>query len=116
MDFRIYFEQYEKLVQQVDNAFVQVKEKYPHQVKHFRVGDVIPCRITASGTPNIRTEPSTTSSIASTMNAGTAYLVLNQTEGADGFIWWRIGEGQWVRSDVVEEDGDCAAVPTTNSP
>ncbi|KXK24277.1 MAG: hypothetical protein UZ15_CFX003000333, partial [Chloroflexi bacterium OLB15] len=33
-----------------------------------------------------------------------------QAIGADGFVWWRLGEGVWMRSDVVDETGDCAGV------
>jgi hypothetical protein len=34
-----------------------------------------------------------------------------QAIGSDGYIWWRLTSGLWVRSDVVSEIGDCDQLP-----
>lgn len=31
--------------------------------------------------------------------------------GSDGYVWWRLTSGLWVRSDVVSEFGDCDQLP-----
>lgn len=39
-----------------------------------------------------------------------------RAEGADGFTWWRLAEGMWVRSDIVLAAGDCASLPLVDVP
>jgi hypothetical protein len=34
-----------------------------------------------------------------------------QAIGTDGYVWWRLTSGLWVRSDVVSEMGDCDQLP-----
>lgn len=34
-----------------------------------------------------------------------------QTVGTDGFVWWHLSIGYWVRSDVVDAQGACASTP-----
>lgn len=34
-----------------------------------------------------------------------------QSIGTDGYVWWRMTSGLWVRSDVVSEIGDCDQLP-----
>lgn len=34
-----------------------------------------------------------------------------QAIGSDGYVWWRLTSGLWVRSDVVSEFGDCDQLP-----
>ena len=33
------------------------------------------------------------------------------TEGADGFGWWHLTSGEWVREDLVDEGDGCAQLP-----
>lgn len=66
------------------------------------------CEIQASGV-NTREEPTTQSAQAGTLD-GSASAVA-QVEGNDGFIWWRLLDGRWVRSDVVQAEGSCADLP-----
>ncbi|MBZ0301906.1 MAG: SH3 domain-containing protein [Anaerolineae bacterium] len=65
---------------------------------------------------NLRSGPGTNFSIASQLTAGNSMTVVGQTQGADGFIWWNLENGAWVRSDVVAEDGDCASMPGAQAP
>jgi len=39
-------------------------------------------------------------------------LVINEQTLSEGFIWWQLTTGEWVRSDVVVEITPCAAMPT----
>jgi subtilisin family serine protease len=38
----------------------------------------------------------------------------SQTIGTDGYVWWRLTSGLWVRSDVVSEIGDCDQLPAVS--
>ncbi len=73
------------------------------------------CSISALGNVNQRSGPGTNFARAGTLAGGTSAAVDGQAIGADGFIWWRLGESIWVRSDVVNELGDCASVPFVQS-
>jgi hypothetical protein len=69
------------------------------------------CRISGNSDVNQRTGPGTDYDLAGQLTAGSNADVNGQATGADGLVWWRLGEGVWVRSDVVDEAGDCEAVP-----
>jgi hypothetical protein len=69
------------------------------------------CAISAGGTVNQRSGPGTTYERAGTLAGGTSAPVIGQATGADGFVWWQLGEGVWVRSDVVNQTGTCDSVP-----
>lgn len=71
----------------------------------------ITCEIRAAAAVNLRTGPGTTFDLAGSLDAGQTATVSGQATGADGFVWWNLGPDQWVRSDVVEALGNCAAVP-----
>jgi hypothetical protein len=73
--------------------------------------DGVACTVTASSTVNQRSGPGTSFAIAGTLAGGTSAAVEGQATGADGFVWWRLGEGIWVRSDVVNAAGNCESVP-----
>jgi WD40 repeat protein len=68
------------------------------------------CIITAPGNVNLRTGAGTDFELAGTLAAGQTADVDGQATGSDGQVWWRLGEGVWVRSDVVDEAGDCEVV------
>lgn len=69
------------------------------------------CSIRAGGSPNFRSSPGTIFRIVGSMSSNTEYEALGQTIGIDNFLWWYLGDGRWVRSDVVTEIGSCEAVP-----
>jgi hypothetical protein len=52
--------------------------------------------------------------VTGTLSAGQTALVNRRAAGSDGFVWWHLATGQWVRSDVVDESGDCQMVPIAN--
>jgi WD40 repeat protein len=69
------------------------------------------CTIATSNNANQRGGPGTNFDLAGTLAVGTSAAVDGQATGTDGMVWWRLGEGVWVRSDVVNETGDCEGVP-----
>ena len=69
------------------------------------------CSVSSGSNANQRSGPGTNFGIAGTLAAGTSANVDGQATGADGFVWWRLGDGIWVRSDVVNASGNCEGVP-----
>lgn len=73
-----------------------------------------PCLITANSNINLRAAASINSAQAGTLSASRYAIVNGQQLGADGFVWWYIPDGLWVRSDVGQaiDEGICHAVPS----
>lgn len=69
------------------------------------------CTLSAPGNVNLRGGPGTQFGIAGTLAAGTASQATGQTTGSDGFVWWQLTSGYWVRADVVNEAGNCDGLP-----
>lgn len=69
------------------------------------------CTVSTGTNANQRSGPGTNFDLAGTLAAGISAAVDGQATGTDGFVWWRLGEGVWVRSDVVDEAGDCENMP-----
>ena len=70
------------------------------------------CEITAdNGAANKRSGPGTTLEIAGILEDGMTQPAVAQATGADGFIWWQLDDGTWVREDVVSEQGACQSLP-----
>jgi uncharacterized protein YgiM (DUF1202 family) len=67
------------------------------------------CMVSADNT-NVRSTPDTAGTVSGSLTTGTQAVVIGQTTGADGMVWYQIDMG-WVRSDAVTVTGDCAAVP-----
>lgn len=70
------------------------------------------CTISSASSANQRSGPGTNFALVGTLAGGTSAPVLGQATGADGFVWWQLAEGVWVRSDVVTQAGSCDDVPT----
>ncbi|NWF69537.1 MAG: hypothetical protein HXY40_10665 [Chloroflexi bacterium] len=69
------------------------------------------CALTAGATVNVRGGPGTAYDVVSQLAAGQTALASGQAAGTDGLTWWQIGVLRWVRSDVVEESGNCDSLP-----
>jgi|GEM_PF-6414529 len=69
------------------------------------------CNVTASGTVNRREGPSTGTAIAGQLVAGETLEVESQTEPGDGFIWYELEDGSYVREDIISLVGDCSDIP-----
>lgn len=68
------------------------------------------CNVVASGTVNKRIGPGTTFDRDGQMNAGETLEVETQTDGDDGFIWYELEDGSYVREDIISLVGDCADI------
>jgi hypothetical protein len=38
------------------------------------------------------------------------YLVYGRADGRDGYLWWYVTGGRWIRADIVTASGNCDAV------
>jgi WD40 repeat protein len=68
------------------------------------------CTITAPSNANLRSGPGTNFDRAGTVSAGQTVEADGQATGADGMTWYRLTDGTWVRSDVVNASVECANV------
>ncbi|MBZ0321205.1 MAG: SH3 domain-containing protein [Anaerolineae bacterium] len=71
----------------------------------------VSCQITAVGVVNVRNVPSLNGMRVRQIQAGETATVVSQTVGQDGFVWWRLRDGNWVRSDVVRAEASCRDLP-----
>lgn len=69
------------------------------------------CVVSASNTVNLRSGAGTDSDTIRQMESGETALVSGKYEADDGYLWWHLKEGAWVRSDVVQAAGACNLVP-----
>lgn len=70
----------------------------------------VTCIVTASRPAIRRSEPSATGANRGTLSGGSSEPAFAQaTDGR--LVWYQLGDGSWVRSDVVVEEGDCDALP-----
>ncbi len=65
------------------------------------------CRVNASYNVNLRAGPGTNYDIVGTLAGGNQAQVADQIEGTDGYRWWQLVDGSWVRSDVVTAAAGC---------
>lgn len=70
------------------------------------------CTVTTRGAfnVNIRADATINSAVLSLLAFNDSVDVDAQTVGPDGFTWWRVASGGWVRSDVVSTMGDCGTL------
>ena len=61
---------------------------------------------------NIRQSPTTSSAVVGVLSANTSTQIDGQRMGDDGFVWWRVVGGGWVRSDTVSEGSATDSIPT----
>ncbi len=72
------------------------------------------CLITTTNTVNLRTGPGTVYTRSDGLAAGQTATLAGQAIGSDGFTWWKLADGAWVRSDVVEATAGCAVLPVVS--
>lgn len=63
----------------------------------------------SSTNTNIRAEASTSSAVVGKLTDGKPTPVTSRTVDGNGFTWLKIEQG-WVRADVVQVVGNCAAL------
>jgi hypothetical protein len=59
----------------------------------------------------MRSGPGTNFDQAGRLTPGSTSRAQAATLGEDGFIWWQLENGHWVRNDVVNAFGDCQDLP-----
>jgi uncharacterized protein YraI len=72
----------------------------------------IRCQITASSNTRLREGPGTDYDVVGVMGAGEARNAVAQFQAADGYAWFLLEDGSWVRSDVVGYGPSCSQLPT----
>ena len=80
----------------------------------FQTATPIPCTISTRTDVNLRSGPGTDFESGDILRAGQSAVAIGQNSSTGGPKWWRLYSGLWVRSDVVEEQGNCAKVPLMN--
>jgi osmoprotectant transport system substrate-binding protein len=67
----------------------------------------------ASASANLRSGPGLEFDVVGNLPAGNSQFAEGQATDVDGFVWWKLVIGPWVRSDVVQqsEESDCDALP-----
>ena len=72
----------------------------------------------ASGnqTINLRDGAGTNFNAVGSLEAGQTADAVGQAQGADGFVWFNLSTGAWVRSDVIVSEGPCDSLPVVASP
>jgi hypothetical protein len=84
----------------------------PTPVPSATLPTVSSCMVTTRFGVNLRTGPGQGYDKAGSAPAGQALTATKQTKGADGFTWWQLDTGEWVREDLVLEAADCTALPS----
>lgn len=74
------------------------------------------CTVSAASNANLRSGPGTSYELQGQFSGGTSQSATGQVTGADGFVWWQLESGSWVRSDVVNESGSCDTLPVVTAP
>lgn len=67
----------------------------------------ISCSVNAKSTVNLRSGPGTNFDLAGTLSATETTEADGQFQATDGFTWYRLSDGAWVRSDLVSAS-DCS--------
>ncbi len=74
------------------------------------------CTLTPHTAVNLRGGPGTVYPIQGQLGAEDSAQADGYAQGADGFRWWRLTSGRWVRSDLVDRAGACAALGEVQAP
>ncbi len=70
----------------------------------------------AAAGANLRSAPSTGAERTGSLGGSETADADGQATGPDGFVWYRLTSGSWVRSDVVTETDGCASLPVVEAP
>ncbi len=74
------------------------------------------CTLLARQNTNLRGGPGTNYAIVGSLAAATTAVADGYAHGADGFRWWRLAEGRWVRGDLVDAAEVCAGLDMVATP
>lgn len=74
--------------------------------------DDVTCMLEAPRVTNVREEPTTSSDIARKLDAGSMVDAYAGALGEDNYVWFQLGDGNWVRQDTVNFDREeCGKLP-----
>jgi hypothetical protein len=76
-----------------------------------QIADLSVCTVVAAQAVNLGGGPGANYTRIDSLGAGENAQPDGKAAGTDGFTWWRLPSGAWVRSDIVETTGDCTGVP-----
>ncbi|MCB9451247.1 MAG: SH3 domain-containing protein [Anaerolineaceae bacterium] len=65
------------------------------------------CLVAAPSRANMRSGPGTNYQQAGIITSDEQFDVIGQATGTDGFVWWKLENNAWIRSDLVKEAGLC---------
>lgn len=68
------------------------------------------CGVTVNQNVTLREGPGINFEQAGQIESGQVMDVEGQVMAPDGYLWWALTSGEWVRSDFVRELGDCEAL------
>lgn len=69
------------------------------------------CTVTAGSNVNLRSGPGTVYARAGRLAANESMSPVGQAMGIDGYVWWHLADGKWVRSDIINTAGNCEGLP-----
>lgn len=84
-------------------------------IAHAQDDDSDTCFVSSSNSVNLRSGPGTGFTAVDKLPTSEPVRVQAQATGDDGFVWWNLADGNWVRSDVVQETGGCSQLATNDS-
>jgi len=74
-----------------------------------------PCTLTTLFGVNLRVAASTEAELVFRVEADKVLVAVSYENAADGFRWWALDTGEWVREDLVSASDGCAAIGPANS-
>lgn len=74
------------------------------------------CQVTAARLINQREGAGTNFARVDQLSPETVAQAIAQTIGTDGYPWWQLDDGSWVRDDVVTVQGYCGGLPDEQDP
>jgi uncharacterized protein YraI len=75
-----------------------------------------PCTIAWAGAVNVRFGPGTDFPIRMGVDGGFRAQPDARSQGSDGRLWFRLGDGIWLSSDVIVAAGNCGHLPLIPAP
>ncbi|MBI5930665.1 MAG: hypothetical protein HY862_15255 [Chloroflexi bacterium] len=69
------------------------------------------CLISTQKDVNLRNGPGINFELTGLLPLRSVVYAIGQNTDTEGFLWWKLDIGEWVRADVVEATGDCNTLP-----
>ncbi|RMF78310.1 MAG: WD40 repeat domain-containing protein [Chloroflexi bacterium] len=77
----------------------------------WAVGDGAVCHVIARATANLRAEPGTQFRVEDVLRHNVGARAILRTIDDEGFTWWQVENGLWIRDDAVVDEGNCDDLP-----